>query len=825
MTSEEMPSTTGVASTDERLRALAELVPGSIDATCLDPAFDVVALPASVLDFGFTTSGWAASGVSRPLDLVHTEDHAIVMGLIGRARVEGLASASIRFTDIDDRCRLHVIDLVSHIGVYLFVRGGELARVESAQRNPGRSRRLVLHRDASARLLWADENVTRVLGWSGDQLAAMTALDIVHPDDADRAVDSWLMMIAGGEAVPIRLRYRNASGEYCWFEATNTNHLADPERGFIQTELIDIDGEMMALARARDSELHFATLTESLPIGVLQVDGDGAVGFANDWMRSFTGLDSEALTDLGWIAPGDRDLFRSTIAEATQGGLHLECDVLGYGADGDARLCRVRTTSMPSTENNDGAIVLLEDVTAHRNFQRRLHLQALTDELTGMPNRRGLNDWLARHADEAGRDGLTIFFVDLDDFKLVNDVMGHAAGDEILIAVSKAIRETVRPDDHVARIGGDEFIVASLGVTERSIAQDLARRIVEAVAQPLVVNGESVWLGCSVGIASTIPDACNIERLISDADLAMYEAKRQGGAGLAFFEEEQRRGVEDRLRSENDLRTGLKEEHFELYLQPVFNLLSGAVESAEALVRWNHPQRGLVSPAEFIPTAERNGMIRELGAWILNEACRLSASWPDHPIAVNISPRQLAETGFVASVLSALERHRISPSAIVLEVTETVFLDTNAEVLQTLNELAAQGVRIALDDFGTGYSSLNHLRQIPAQILKVDHTYIAELGVNTGTTAIVEAVVGLTDRLGQKLIAEGIETEKQLAALVEMGVVLGQGYLLGHPVPAATFLASVSASERGERSVSMPERVATRRHAPDDRTAAGPHST
>jgi EAL domain-containing protein (putative c-di-GMP-specific phosphodiesterase class I) len=188
-------------------------------------------------------------------------------------------------------------------------------------------------------------------------------------------------------------------------------------------------------------------------------------------------------------------------------------------------------------------------------------------------------------------------------------------------------------------------------------------------------------------------------------------------------------------------------------------------------------------------------MIVELGAWILDEACRLAASWPGHPIAVNISPRQLAEAGFVASVLSAIERHRIAPSAIVLEVTETVFLDTDAEVLSTLDELVACGVRIALDDFGTGYSSLNHLRQIPAQIVKVDRTYIADVGVDAGTTAIVEAVVGLTDRLGQNLIAEGIETEEQVAMLREMGVVLGQGYLLGHPLPAPAFLASVSSAE------------------------------
>ncbi len=648
------------------------------------------------------------------------------------------------------------------------------------------------HRDASAGFLWADENTTAVLGWTTAQLDTMTALDIVHPEDAERAVDSWLLMIAGSETAPVRLRYRHVSGGYRWFEAHNTNYLDDPDRGFVQTELIDIDGEMTALARARDSELHFATLTESLPIGVVQIDSNGEIAFANDWMKGLTGLGSEALADLDWIAPSDRDVLRSKVSQTLRGGLHQECDVLAFDVEGETHVCRVRLRPMPSTEDAGGAIALLEDVTASRDFQHQLRIQALTDELTGLPNRRGLNEWLERHGDEAGRQGLSIFFVDLDDFKLVNDVMGHAAGDEILTAVSKAISETVRPQDHVARIGGDEFIVAALGITERSTTHSIARRIVDAIARPLVINGEIVWLGCSIGIASTAPDTCVIDRLISDADLAMYEAKRDGGRGFAFFDEDQRRGVENRLRNENDLRAGLREQQFELYLQPVVNLLTGDVESAEALLRWNHPHRGLVSPAEFIPTAERTGMILELGAWILDEACRIAASWPGHPIAVNISPRQLAETGFVHSVLSAIESHRIAPSAIVLEVTETVFLDTDTEVLSTLDELVASGVRIALDDFGTGYSSLNHLRQIPAQIVKIDRTYIADIGVDSGTTAIVEAVVGLTDRLGQNLIAEGIETEEQLAVLREMGVVLGQGYLLGHPLPAPMFLASVS---------------------------------
>jgi diguanylate cyclase (GGDEF)-like protein/PAS domain S-box-containing protein len=796
MTRVEVPHCDGLASVDERLGALAELVTGAIDAICLDSAFQVVALPQPLAELGFASSGWEQSELSRPLEAAHPDDRAVLMGLLARAREEGLASGPIRFTDIDQSCQLHTIDLVDVWGVYVFVRGGEWTRSTKVQQRIGRPRRLVFHRDAGAHFLWADENTPLVLGWSSAQLAAMAPVELLHPDDADRAVDSWLMMLAGGETEPVRLRYRHVSGAYRWFEAHNTNYLDDPERLFVQTELIDIDGEMTALARARDSELHFATLTESLPIGVVQIDSDGKIAFANDWIRALTGLGSGVLADLAWIAPRDREMLQSKIFEAIHDERHQECDVVVFDTQGEAHVCRVHLRPMPSTEDNGGAIALLEDVTVSRDLQRQLREQALTDELTGMPNRRGLNEWLARNRGAAVLQGLTIFFVDLDDFKLVNDVLGHAAGDEILTTVSKAISESVRPQDYVARIGGDEFIVAALGVTKTETANEVASRIVAAVARPLVINGQAVWLGCSVGIATTAPDACNIDRLISDADLAMYTAKREGGRRLAFFEHAQRRGVEDRLRSENDLRVALREQQFELYLQPVVNLLTGVVESAEALVRWNHPDRGLVSPADFIPTAERTGMICDLGAWILDEACRLASCWPDHSIAVNISPRQLAETGFVASVLCAIDSHQISPSSIVLEVTETIFFDTNAEVLQTLDQLVLNGVRIALDDFGTGFSSLNHLRQIPAQIVKVDRSYVADIGVDPGTAAIVEAIVGLTQRLGRNLIAEGIETNEQLAALREMGVVLGQGYLLGHPEPATTFFSRVAPAKK-----------------------------
>ncbi len=775
---------------------LEELAESARDATCIDDHFQPVPIPDAVVSRGIPAARWAHEGYDRPIDAVHPDDQAALIGLVATARRAGVAQGRVRFIDIGDVDGLHVFDLTEAWGVLLFVRGGRSTRFEEVAPTTvtSRPRRMLQRRDASAVFNWIDDNTTVLLGWTLEDLLGKNAAELVHPDDVNRAIDAWMEML-GGESEPVRLRYRDVAGDYRWFEVHNTSYLSDPDRNYVESELIDIDPEMQALTKARDSELQFAGLAESLPVGVLQFDQQGEVVFANQWMLALTGYGATDIASLSWVEQPERTAMRHRIRKTLHDRTDADFELAIVGENGDLRSCRLRLRPLPSSSGPPGAIASVEDITASLNLQDRLRIQALTDPLTQLPNRRALQDWLGSQRPE---DGVALLFLDLDQFKIINDALGHDFGDEFLIAVSDLIRGAVRPGDFVARLGGDEFVVGCLGIGQAAEAAELASRLLSTLDEPLLVDDRPILARCSIGIAMTKPGQ-EVGELIGDADLAMYEAKRAGGQGYLFYEEDQRRDVERELRQENDMRASLVAGHFELYMQPVVELETGRTILSESLVRWNHPERGLLPPGQFIPTAERTGLIQPLGSWILGEACRYSALLRDaglaHCVSVNVSPVQLAAPDFSDVVRAAVAEHRVEPTDLVLEVTETVFLETNEDVLMTLSSLVSEGIRVALDDFGTGYSSLNHLRLLPSQIVKIDSSYTADAASNPGTAAIIESMVGLADRLGQQLVVEGIETVEQAATLTAMGVRYGQGFLFGRPRPATDLLNSRAATD------------------------------
>ncbi len=763
------------------------------DATCLDPQFRAVETPDPIVAHGLAEASWARDGYERPIDSIHADDQTAVIGLVGVARSVGVARGQVRFADLAHPAPLHVLDLTDAWGVFVFVRGGTSDRLDELDPPTaiGRPRRMLQRRDASAVFTWIDENTTTLLGWRADDLIGANAAELLHPDDVERAIDAWMAML-GGEVEPVRLRYRDTGGDYHWFEVHNSNHLSDPERGHVESELIDIDAEMQALARVRESELQFSDLAESLPVGVLQFDERGEVVFANQWLLGVTGCDPDDVAALSWVRQPGRTALRRRVRETLDHRVDADFELTIVDTAGSVHSCRLRLRPLTSNAGPPGAIASVEDITASLDLEDRLRTQALTDPLTQLPNRRALQEWLS--ARNPGR-WVALLFLDLDQFKIINDALGHDAGDEFLTAVAGLIRGAVRPADFVARLGGDEFVVGCLDVEDRSQAADVATRLLDTLDRPLLLAGRPVLAGCSVGIALARPGQ-EAGNLIGDADLAMYEAKRAGGRRYVFYDEDQRRDVERELRQENDLRASLAAGHFELHFQPVVELATGRTMLSEALVRWNHPERGLLPPGDFIPTAERTGLIEPLGTWILGEACRqatrFAAAGLTGCVSVNVSPVQLAAPGFVDLVRAAMAEHGIRPSDLVLEVTETVFLDTNEDVLATIGTLVADGVRVALDDFGTGYSSLNHLRLLPSQIVKIDRSYTADAAFEPGTMAIIEAMVGLTERLGQQLVVEGIETADQAEAMRAIGVRYGQGFLFGRPVPARDLLAAAT---------------------------------
>jgi diguanylate cyclase (GGDEF)-like protein len=444
-----------------------------------------------------------------------------------------------------------------------------------------------------------------------------------------------------------------------------------------------------------------------------------------------------------------------------------------------------------------GTVVLVEDVTERRNAEARISHMARYDELTGLPNRVHFRDEIERLLADPHPDAplSALLFVDLDQFKQVNDTLGHPSGDKLLCAVTARLRGLLRPTDFVARFGGDEFVVFQRGIRSNEDAAALAQRIVERLSERYEVDKHLVEIGASVGIAMTSGGDVSADTLLKNADMALYRAKADGRGTYCFFREEMAQTVEARRVLELDLRQALANEEFELYYQPLVNLKSGRVTTCEALLRWNHPTRGAVSPAEIIPVVEDMGLIVDLGRWILRKACMECMRWPDGvKVAVNFSSQQFHQRDVVTEVRYALEVSGLPAHRLEIEITESSLLRNMQWTLDVLTQLRASGVRIALDDFGTGYSSLSYLHNFPLQKVKIDRSFLEGIG-NARPLTLLRGVARLSADLGMSVVVEGVETPEQLELISADGTVTEvQGYIFSRPVPATQIRQLVNAS-------------------------------
>jgi len=454
-----------------------------------------------------------------------------------------------------------------------------------------------------------------------------------------------------------------------------------------------------------------------------------------------------------------------------------------------------RTVAVSQRPMQDGGWVAVhEDITERRRAEAKIAHLARHDMLTNLPNRLLFREHLENAFDRIQPErGFAVHCLDLDHFKTVNDTLGHPIGDELLKLVASRLTEAVSAVDFVARIGGDEFAVVQTSVSRPEQCSQLAARIVDLISRPYDIDGRHIVIGTSVGIAIAPNDGSNPDVLLKNADMALYLSKGDGRGTHRFFEGEMDRRLQSRRALELDLRKAITNGEFELYYQPILYLQTGKVTGFEALLRWNHPERGIIAPADFIPLAEETGLILPLGEWVLRTACAQAARWPQHVgVAVNLSAAQFKGRNLVQLALSALASSGLAAGRLDLEITESVLLQGEASTLAILHQLRESGVQISMDDFGTGYSSLAYLRNFPFDKIKIDRSFVRDMLVRKDCQAIIRAVVGLARSLGITTIIEGIETKEQLDTARAEGCDEGQGYLFSKPMPeneVAEFLA------------------------------------
>ncbi len=655
---------------------------------------------------------------------------------------------------------------------------------------------IILVIGADGRFRYVSPAFELVLGYPADSVVGRHGPEFAEPNDVEhlRAVIEGSV---AGRPSRAEVRMLHVDGRWIWFEVTVTNLFDDPSVAGWVANLRDVTERKQAEIALLEAQEAFRHAFDDAPIGMALVGLDGRILRANRSIGELWGRPKDELVGVAVrevTHPDDQEASAVELRRLLNGDVdRYDMEKRYMRPNGEVVWAALSVSLVRDADHRPAyCIGQLEDITERRALGDRLAHEAAHDPMTGLPNRVRFLDRLLLALQAADREQrrVAVLFVDLDQFKLINDGLGHASGDQLLSTIADRLRRALRPGDVVARFGGDEFTVLCCDVAGENAALDLASRLAAAIAEPVPLGAGEVFITASIGIALSGAAGDTPETLLRDADTAMYRAKADGRSQTCVFREDNRAFAVAQLRTGNDLHRALERNEFEVHYQPIMELREDRLVGFEALLRWQHPTRGLLGPDQFIALAEDTGLIVSIGAWVLETACAQTVRWQAEAtggteplfINVNLSPRQLADPTLPGTIADILARTGIPGSSICLEITENTLMHHTDSVVDAMQAVRGQGIHFSIDDFGTGYSSLAYLRRFPVESLKIDRSFVDGLGNEAGDTSIVQAVVNLAHTLGLAAVAEGVETAQQLQVLRTLGCDLAQGYLLGKPV-------------------------------------------
>jgi len=640
---------------------------------------------------------------------------------------------------------------------------------------------------------------SEVLGWTKEELKSRPIYTFLHPDDEAPCSVELNTTLNGGEIVAFENRITRKDGSSLWVQW----NLAPMGNGLLSVTARDIEDMVKARQRLAQQKQLLELAAGIAHVGHWRYDLQSGHLTWSDNTYSIFGVYSDAFEPsldrvLDMYHPDDRLDVQTKLTEAQSQAGSLTFKARIYRPNGELRhlqtkaLCELDKTGQP------GAVFgVVQDITEHEEAIKAVEHAALHDPLTNLANRTKFHDRLIDALKRGARQGhgTGLLLLDLDHFKDVNDALGHPFGDKLLLEVAKRLRHNVREPDAIARLGGDEFAIIVEPVTTINEIMPLIERLLKALGTPYFIDGREIRSGASIGIAiepdgRLLAQSCCLtaDQLIANADIALYSAKDHGRQGYSIFNQEMRFEFEEQQQADRELRIALTEDQFTLHFQPQVNHVTRRILGFEALLRWQHPEKGLIFPGKFLHHVKRGNLLLPLTDWVVSETCRQQSQWrrqglPALPVSVNIAPVSLRASNLAQLIIEHLERNGLDQSALVVEITEEALADGD-EAAQALTQLKDVGLRIALDDFGAGYSSLARLRKLPIDILKMDRSFIDGIDVDPSQAAFAEAIARLTRSLDLDLIAEGVETEDQLEALGQIGCENIQGFLAGRPMPA-----------------------------------------